>query len=123
MIPLSVGAQERNVENIPEEELQAALNSDETESYTFLEALRRFEIILFGSLPFALLFTNIVYDFGRYFSFGFSEGFSSANAQSNQIQLFQDSARSDDEKTGVLLVALSASLVIAIVDLIIELVK
>lgn len=92
-------------------------------TYTFAEGLRRFEIILFGSLPVTLLLTNLVFDIGRSLYFGVSEGFSSENAQRNQVMLFQTSPRTDDERAYLLVGAISVSAVFAIIDLIIELVK
>lgn len=92
-------------------------------TYTFAEGLRRFEIILFGSLPVTLLLTNLVFDLGRYLYFGASEGFSSENAQKNQIMLFQTAPRTDDERGYILIGAISVSAVFAIIDLIIELIK
>lgn len=92
-------------------------------TYTFAEGLRRFEIILFGSLPVTLLLTNLVFDLSRYLYFGASEGFSSDNAQRNQIELFQTAPRTDDERGYILIGAISVSAVFAIIDLIIELVK
>jgi hypothetical protein len=86
----------------------------------FVQDLRRFEIIAFGTLPFTLFFANVGYDVVRYGYYGFSEGFASDTARTYQPLLFGDRGYTNEEKTAILISAAGASLLLATVDLIIE---
>jgi len=78
----------------------------------WLHDLRRFEIITFGSLPFTFLVSFLVYDFIRYASNGF-DGDYALIGSTNPVPY------SREETVGVVVAACSASVLIALVDLII----
>ena len=89
-------------------------------SSIFFNDLRRFEIVTFGTIPFTLLFANLGFTLGRYLYYGFAEGFTSINAQRNQPGILANQSNTSDEKAGVLIAAISGSLILAIIDLIVE---
>lgn len=98
----------------------AETNSKETRNNQLLQDLRRFEIIAFGSFPFSMFFTSLSYDIGRYGYYGFSYGFSSDIASSYEPVLFGERILEDDEKVWLLVSAAGVSVLLASIDLFIE---
>ncbi len=78
----------------------------------FLHAVRRFEIITLGSFPVTAVFSYLVYGFVRYAASDFEPDYSPIGS-TNPVPYAQE------EHIGVLAVAGSAALLIALVDFII----
>jgi hypothetical protein len=98
-------------ETTPEKKAPVPEPYGEEEFSPFLKALRRGEIILFGSFPISLFLTFEVYDLGRYF------------ANDRQLEYAPWPFRppnaaeySPMEKVGVLVTAVSISLAVAVAD-------
>ena len=85
---------------------------EEDEFHPFLHGVRRFEIVALGSFPVSAVFSYLVYGFVRYAASGFEEDYS-------PIGSANPAPYAEEEHVGVLVVAGSVSLLIALVDLII----
>jgi hypothetical protein len=95
-------------------ESKAAKEYEKDEFSPFLQALRRGEIILFGSFPISLFLTFEVYDLSRYF----------ANGQKIEYAPWpfrppNAAAYSAEDTRNVLIAAVSVSLALAVADYVI----
>jgi len=105
----AVWPQDKPPEKTPRENKPAEYKDEEFSP--FLRALRRGEIILFGSLPLTLFITYEIYDVSRYFAYGqrleyAPWPFRPANAASY----------SSEDTRNVLIAAASFSLALAVAD-------
>jgi hypothetical protein len=80
----------------------------------FLRALRRGEIILFGTFPISLFLTFEVYDLGRYFAYGQQLAYAPWPFRPPNAEAY-----SSEDNRNVLLIAASVSLALAITDYVI----
>lgn len=99
------------VENSPVLPADTPVPYDEDEFSEFFKGMRRFDVILFGSMPLAFMFTSLFYDFSiyAYHEFDTDYGFGTA--------------RTEDDLINMAIITFSVSAVIAIVDIIIYSVK
>jgi len=91
---------------------------EDSEFHPALRDIRRAEVILVGSYPFAILFTKLYFDFYDYASSGFS--------RSESPSLFggsENEARTSDETGKLLLSALFVSAAVAAADFFIGKIK
>ncbi len=86
-------------------------NYDKDEFPLWLQDLRRGEIIFFGSIPFTLFFSFEFFDLYRYFTNEMNPAYNPWPFRSYNYVPY-----TDEEKIGVLIASLSASLSIAIAD-------
>ena len=108
---LPVYSADEYTELIPEE-------YEESEFHPVLRDIRRAEVILVGSYPFAVLFTRLYIDFYNYASSGFS--------RSESPSLFggsENTARTSDETGKLLLSALFVSAAVSAADFFIGRIK
>ena len=113
LLPFSSAAQSQNPASPPENKEPQPYEPEEFPGWS--QKLRRVEIITLGLFPFAFVFSSLAYDVGRYsvhhFDSRYAPGFfGSADRVS----------RSSDDTRNVIILSISLSALLAIVDLIIE---
>jgi hypothetical protein len=112
-VPFSLAAQSQNPPAPPENREPVPYGPDEFPGWS--QSLRRAEIITLGLFPFAFLFSSLAYDTGRYavhnFDSRYAPGpFGSADSVS----------RSNTDTRNVIMISISLSVFLAVIDLIIE---
>jgi hypothetical protein len=99
---------------VPESKAPAPEQYGKDEFSPFLKALRRGEIILFGSFPISLFVTFEVYDIGRYFANDRQPEYAPWPFRSPNPAQY-----TEKETVGVLIAAVSVSLALAVTDYVI----
>jgi hypothetical protein len=107
---------EKPPEKVPEKppETKTPAEYEKDEFSPFLQALRRGEIILFGTFPISLFLTFEFYDLGRYLAYGQQLEYAPWPFRPPNALPY-----SDEDKRNVLLIAVSVSLALAIADYVI----
>ena len=112
LVAFAVRPQEKAPEKAPESRVVKEYEKDEFSP--FLQALRRGEIILFGSFPISLFLTFEIYDIARYFTHGQQLEYAPWPFRPPNAPAY-----SSADTRNVLIAAVSVSLALAIVDYVI----
>jgi hypothetical protein len=107
---------EKTPEKVPEKPAESKTPKEygKDEFSPFLQALRRGEIILFGTFPISLFITFEAYDLGRYFAYGQQLEYAPWPFRPPNAATY-----SAEDTRNVLLIAVSVSLTLAIADYVI----
>ena len=113
LLPFSLAAQSQTPAEPPHSTEPVPYAPDEFPVWS--RRLRRAEIITLGLFPFAFIFTSLAYDMGRYSMHNFDSRYAPGPFGSADKV-----SRSSADTRNVVIISLSLSAVLAVVDLLIE---
>jgi hypothetical protein len=112
-IAFSLTAQSQNPSAPPENMDPVPYGPDEFPGWS--KSLRRAEIVTLGLFPFVFLFSSLAYDAGRYSMHNFDSRYAPGLFQSADSV-----SRSSADTRNVIMISISLSVFLAVIDLIIE---